>query len=59
MAQASGITLPGQPPLLHFSRGVDVRVWLPERLRISDAREPAAHRDRGFRAAYGPMRRSR
>jgi hypothetical protein len=32
MAQASGIELPRERPLLHFSRALDVRVWWPERV---------------------------
>lgn len=32
LAQAAGITLPDAPPLLHFSRRLDVRVWCPHRL---------------------------
>lgn len=31
MAAAHGITLPDQPPLLHFARRMDVRTWWPER----------------------------
>ena len=27
MAAASGITLPARPPLLHFSRKLDVLIW--------------------------------
>jgi hypothetical protein len=30
MAQASGVELPPERPLLHFSRSLDVRVWWPE-----------------------------
>jgi hypothetical protein len=32
MARASGIELPSERPLLHFSRALDVRVWWPERV---------------------------
>jgi hypothetical protein len=32
MAQASGIELSRERPLLHFSRALDVRVWWPERV---------------------------
>lgn len=32
MADASGITLPTQPPLLHFSSRLDVLVWPPRRV---------------------------
>ena len=32
MAEAAGIALPAQEPLLHFSRRQDVVVWRPERL---------------------------
>jgi uncharacterized protein YqjF (DUF2071 family) len=32
MAQASGIELPPDRPLLHYSRALDVRVWWPERV---------------------------
>jgi uncharacterized protein YqjF (DUF2071 family) len=32
VAMASGIELPPEPPLLHFSRQMDVLVWAPERL---------------------------
>jgi hypothetical protein len=31
MASASGIALPSDPPLLHFSRALDVRVEWPEK----------------------------
>lgn len=33
MADAAGIALPGEPPLLHYSEALDVRVWWPERVR--------------------------
>lgn len=32
--------LPTEPPLLHFSRRLEVRIWLPEQLRLSDPRPP-------------------
>jgi uncharacterized protein YqjF (DUF2071 family) len=32
MARASGIELPPDRPLLHYSRALDVRVWWPERV---------------------------
>jgi len=32
MAAAAGITLPDVPPLLHFSRKLEVRVWPLRRL---------------------------
>ena len=32
LAEAHGIRLPEQEPLLHFSRGVDARIWLPEQV---------------------------
>jgi uncharacterized protein YqjF (DUF2071 family) len=32
MAEASGIRLPGSPPLLHFSRRQDMVAWMPRRL---------------------------
>src|SRR5690242_15233907 len=32
MAQAAGITLPGEPACLHFAQRVEVLVWWPERL---------------------------
>jgi len=32
MAQAAGIDLPNDPPLLHFARQLEVLVWTPERL---------------------------
>jgi hypothetical protein len=32
MAAAAGITLPDVPPLLHFSRKLDVLVWPLRRL---------------------------
>jgi hypothetical protein len=32
MAQASGIELPRERPVLHFSGALDVRVWWPERV---------------------------
>jgi len=32
MAEASGVRLPDLPPLLHFARRLDVRVWLPRGL---------------------------
>lgn len=31
---------PAEPPVLHFSRRLKVRIWLPERLRLSDSRTP-------------------
>lgn len=31
MAAAAGIPLPGAPPLLHFSRRIDVRIWALQR----------------------------
>jgi uncharacterized protein YqjF (DUF2071 family) len=33
MAAAAGISLPPDPPLLHFARELFVRVWLPIRVR--------------------------
>ena len=30
MADAAGIQLPATPPLLHFSRDLEVLVWWPE-----------------------------
>ncbi len=32
VAHASGIELPDVPPLLHFSRSLEVRLWAPKRL---------------------------
>jgi uncharacterized protein YqjF (DUF2071 family) len=32
VAQAAGIELPSEPPLLHFARYLEVLVWTPERL---------------------------
>lgn len=33
MAKAAGIALPPDPPILHFSKFIDVLVWLPERVQ--------------------------
>jgi uncharacterized protein len=38
MAAAAGITLPMTEPLLHFSRHLDVRVWLPQRVKQNERR---------------------
>jgi hypothetical protein len=55
MANASGIELPPDPPLLHFSRALDVRVWWPERLsNVSGDRAPAV----STRAGLPPPRSS-
>jgi hypothetical protein len=32
MAQAAGLTLPAEPPLLHFSRRQDMVAWAPYRI---------------------------
>jgi hypothetical protein len=32
MAELVGIPLTGQPPLLHFSKFMDVLTWLPEQV---------------------------
>lgn len=38
MAKASGIDLPPERPLLHFSRELDVHVWWPERVPARESR---------------------
>jgi uncharacterized protein YqjF (DUF2071 family) len=44
MTQGLGIELPDVPPLLHFSKHLDVHVWAPHSLRATPARRrpPAA-----------------
>jgi uncharacterized protein YqjF (DUF2071 family) len=37
MAQASGIELPHERPLLHYAQPIDVHVWWPERVSEKDA----------------------
>ena len=34
MASAAGITLPAQPPLLHYARRMSMRTWWPQRLPV-------------------------
>jgi uncharacterized protein YqjF (DUF2071 family) len=33
MAEAAGIRLPDEPPLLHYAEAIEVLIWTPERLR--------------------------
>ena len=35
MAEAAGIRLPDQPPLLHFSKRLEVLVWWPQRVGLT------------------------
>ena len=35
IAHAAGIELPPTPPLLHFARRIDVRIWMPRKVRSS------------------------
>jgi uncharacterized protein YqjF (DUF2071 family) len=35
MSQAAGIDLPTAPPLLHFARLLDVRLWAPAEVTLS------------------------
>jgi hypothetical protein len=32
MAQAAGLELPNDPPLLHFSKLLEVLIWWPQRV---------------------------
>lgn len=36
LAQAHGIVLPGEPPLLHYCRRMPIIGWLPERIRTAE-----------------------